>query len=690
MSDTATIAGSPTAFLDGAQCPRHPSSLLPANRALEFVCPLCRGDLEIEAEAYACRACDREYPLQGGIPDFRVFPDPFLSFEGDRERTSRILEVLHQHTLPPLLEFYWSLSDITPIELRPKYVQSALRGESRARRLWNLLPSEERQAAPRILEIGSGTGNFLAVALSQGANVVGTDIAMRWLHVSRRRFLDRGLPVPPLVCCCAEHLPFRDAQFDRIVSAATLEFIRDPERALAEAARVLDDGGSMLLNTANRRTLARDAYAHLRGVGYLPRSWQSRYVRWRNGACYEHTRPLSLGELSELARRYFARREIAPADVDEATLRQQPARVRTAVSVYRAATGLALVRKLVARVAPQWDALLERPYRGTRDIAGVSARPDQTTISVVIASTDENGAIVECLEALDRQIDPPEHEILVVERTSAEIQTAIRRRFPLLRIIEMEATTPIPQLRAAGIAAARGRIVAITEDHCLPARDWLKSIGELHRAGHPVIGGEVENACTANLVDRASFLCEYGRFAAPLHSGPANDLAASNVAYDRAVLERFAADWRDGYRETRLHARLRRAGVKLYCAPEVRVRHKQSFTLREFLKARFTESRSFAANRVRRWPRIARPAYALATPLIVPLQAARIARTALAKPSRSGEFLSAAPLLCVFLIVGAAGEAMGALFGAGVASATAVRSFPSTSGRIRGRLRDPR
>ena len=689
MASPAAIEEFPLVTAD-AGCRRHPPSLLPANRGLEFVCPLCRGDLAVEGEAYACPACNREYPLQGGIPDFRVFPDPFLSFEEDRERTSRVLGVLERHTLPTLLDFYWSLSDITPVELRPKYVQSALRGESRARRLWNLLPVTADRPAPRVLEIGSGTGNFLVAAATRGTNIVGIDIAMRWLHVSRRRFLDRGLPTPPLVCCCAESLPFRDGQFDRVVSAATLEFVRDPDQALAEAARVLRDDGSILLNTANRYSLARDPYAHLRGVGYLPRKWQSGYVRWRNRARYEQTRPLSIRELRRVARRHFAGCRIAPADVDDATLREQPAPVRAGVSIYRAATRLPLVREIVTCVAPQWDATFERPCHGTRRAVRVGPVCSGPAVSIVIASTDENGAILECLEALDRQIEPPDHEILVVGRAGCNGREALQRRFPLVRIIERRAGTPISRLRAEGIAQAGGRIVAVTEDHCLPAPDWLKTIVEIHAAGCVVMGGEVENVCTASLMDRASFLCEYGRFIAPLQPGPVSDLAASNVAYDRRLLNHFESEWRDGYYETRLHARMRRAGIALHCDPRLRVRHMQSFALREFLRARFTDSRTFAANRVRHWPRALRWAYALATPLIVPLQAARLVRTALAKPSRTAVFLTSAPLLAAFLIVGTAGEAVGALFRAGTEPATPAQSSPLASDRIRGRLRGPR
>src|SRR5262249_19738206 len=158
-----------------------------------------------------------------------------------------------------------------------KFVQSALRGVARARRVLQLLGDgtfRRPVVTRRVVEVGSGTGNFLAAAAGRYERVVGTDIAMRWLHVSRRRFRDLGLPEPPLICCCGEYLPFPDGSFDLAVSCATLEFTREPGRVLAECARTLATGGAVYLNTANRFSLATDPYTYLWGVGYLPRRWQ--------------------------------------------------------------------------------------------------------------------------------------------------------------------------------------------------------------------------------------------------------------------------------------------------------------------------------------------------------------------------------------------------------------------------------
>jgi ubiquinone/menaquinone biosynthesis C-methylase UbiE len=301
--------------------------------------------------------------LHAGIPDFRVFPDSYLNFEEDRQRTEYVLAGLEQYDLRGLLEYYWSVSDITPPVLRAKFVRSALLGENRARRVLRVLEDgtfRQPVTARRVLEIGSGTGNFLIVAARRYEQVVGIDVAMRWLHVSRRRFLDAGLPVPPLVCCCAEHLPFPDGMFDLAVCCSTLEFTRDQDQVLAEAARVLTSKGALYLDTVNRFSIAQNPYAYLWGVGFLPRAWQAKYVRWRRQASFENIRLLSLRELRQLAGKHFGRVEVALPDIDNEALRSLPRLTRLQVGVYRRLKKLPVFRHVLHWVGPQWDILLGR------------------------------------------------------------------------------------------------------------------------------------------------------------------------------------------------------------------------------------------------------------------------------------------------------------------------------------------
>jgi len=259
-----------------------------------------------------------------------------------------------------LLEYYWSLSDITPVPLRERFVQSALRGTDRARRLLSLVEESDRRRLKTVLEVGSGTGNFLAASAGFFPRVVATDIAMRWLHVSRRRMRDEGLPEPALVCCCAEALPFPDAFFDGAFSIATLEFAREPSRVLAECARVLAGGGSLFTSTVNRFSLASQPYAVLWGVGYLPRRWQAGYVRWRRKASFENVRLLSRGEIDRLASPSFARRRFVLPEItaEEAGALSLP--LRLAARLYRRIRRWRPLERPLAAIVPEWNIRLEK------------------------------------------------------------------------------------------------------------------------------------------------------------------------------------------------------------------------------------------------------------------------------------------------------------------------------------------
>ena len=67
-------------------------------------------------------------------------------------------------------------------------------------------------------------------------------------------------------------------------------------------------------------------------------------------------------------------------------------------------------------------------------------------------------------------------------------------------------------LRAAGVAAARGSIIAISEDHCIAPANWIASIAAAHRANPTLVlvgvtANHPESAISA--MDRANFLLTF-------------------------------------------------------------------------------------------------------------------------------------------------------------------------------------
>ena len=297
----------------------------------------------------------------------------------------------------------------------------------------------------------------------------------------------------------------------------------------------------------------------------------------------------------------------------------------------------------------------------------MSAEGEQPLVSVVIASVNGLPAITECLEHLMREGAKDDLEVVVVDRCGETVRSAIRERFDpsAVRLLESPADTSIPRLRAMGMREARGEMLVILEDHCNVAPGWLAALRRAHEAGYTAIGGAVENGSVDRLTDWAVFFCEYARFMPPLRRGVVEEITGNNSAYGRALLERLGAAGYDEVWESFLHARIRELGEPFYCEPDMLVYHKKEFGFGYFVSQRYHYSRSFAGMRLAEAPRWKCVAYAAATPLLVPLIGTRIARTVYGKRRGRGRFVLCTPLLFVFLVVWAWGEAIGALAGPG-------------------------
>lgn len=99
---------------------------------------------------------------------------------------------------------------------------------------------EAVQAGPgkRLLDIACGPGYVAAEAARRGAKVVGLDFSASMLELARHR--NPGIEFHE---GDAEALPMPDASFDAVTMNFGILHLDHPEKALAEAARVLAPGG---------------------------------------------------------------------------------------------------------------------------------------------------------------------------------------------------------------------------------------------------------------------------------------------------------------------------------------------------------------------------------------------------------------------------------------------------------------
>jgi ubiquinone/menaquinone biosynthesis C-methylase UbiE len=89
----------------------------------------------------------------------------------------------------------------------------------------------------RLLEVGCGTGEHLALFQQSGCDVTGIDPSTPMLAAARQKLGDKVELVPGR----AEDLPFSDNEFDIVAMILSLEFTDDPEKAIGEAIRVSRD-----------------------------------------------------------------------------------------------------------------------------------------------------------------------------------------------------------------------------------------------------------------------------------------------------------------------------------------------------------------------------------------------------------------------------------------------------------------
>ena len=322
-----------------------------------FVCPSCHGalaHLEEGTERYECASCSRSFPVVIGIPDFRLEPDPWIGLEDDRAKGIALESSTRDADLEATVRAYWAMTPDTPRHLAERFTQFVVIAEPRASEWLDATGTAELPSGPW-LDVGCGTADLVLAAMRRGQPTVGIDIAFRWLVVARRRLSRAGFDAP-LVCCNAEHLPFRSGSFAHVVSLGTMEHCLDATALVAEAHRVLASDGSVSLRTVNRYSPLPEPHVGVWGVGFVPRRWADAYVRWRSGQRYEHHQPLSPREIRRgLHAAGFQRVRVTPATLLPSD-RQRVGRMAAIAPLYDRLRRLPVVDRLMCWVAPLLEA----------------------------------------------------------------------------------------------------------------------------------------------------------------------------------------------------------------------------------------------------------------------------------------------------------------------------------------------
>jgi demethylmenaquinone methyltransferase/2-methoxy-6-polyprenyl-1,4-benzoquinol methylase len=109
-------------------------------------------------------------------------------------------------------------------------------------RRWRALTRQALQVRPgdRVLDLAAGTAVSSAELRRTGAWCVAADFSLGMLRAGQWRGV-------PMVAADALHLPFADGRFDAACISFGLRNVADPDRALAELARVTRPGGRLVV-----------------------------------------------------------------------------------------------------------------------------------------------------------------------------------------------------------------------------------------------------------------------------------------------------------------------------------------------------------------------------------------------------------------------------------------------------------
>jgi glycosyltransferase involved in cell wall biosynthesis len=241
-----------------------------------------------------------------------------------------------------------------------------------------------------------------------------------------------------------------------------------------------------------------------------------------------------------------------------------------------------------------------------------SRAPGIAPVATVIVPTFNRPArLTRCLHGLSGQdVGRDAFEVIVVDDGGADPLDAIVEPFGArldVRLIRQANAGPAAA-RNAGAAAARGRMLAFTDDDCVPEPAWLAQLVRAHeRYPNGLIGGATVNALSRNMLSEASQeLVSYLYAYNDATSGQPAFFTSNNMALARdAFLDGpFDTSFRLAAGEDREFCdRWLANGRAMHFAPDAVIMHYHELSSRAYWRQHFNYGRGafhFHAARARR------------------------------------------------------------------------------------------
>ncbi|MBN1912847.1 MAG: methyltransferase domain-containing protein [Candidatus Omnitrophica bacterium] len=198
-----------------------------------FICPACRGDLEIKDEHIACLKCHNTYRIEDGIPLLFLTPKD-NSIEKD---VTNMVKSFYERTPFP---------DYDDLENVEHLIEKARRS------VFMHLLNEQIPFNIRVLEVGCGTGqltNFLSTA---SRVVFGTDTCLNSLKLAQEFKEKNNLKRAGFYQMNLFSPIFKDESFPLVICNGVLHHTSDPFVGFQSIARLVKRGGYIIIGLYNK------------------------------------------------------------------------------------------------------------------------------------------------------------------------------------------------------------------------------------------------------------------------------------------------------------------------------------------------------------------------------------------------------------------------------------------------------
>jgi hypothetical protein len=286
-----------------------------------------------------------------------------------------------------------------------------------------------------------------------------------------------------------------------------------------------------------------------------------------------------------------------------------------------------------------------------------------TDISVVVVVIQGRQSLSICLKSLvDQQINGNKEIIVPYDDRFVDI-TTLQNYYPNVNFYHLSGTHTYAELRTIGVKQSTGEIIAITEDHCIPAKDWLDQIMRTHKGLYAAVGGVVEKILPDTALNLAVYFADYLRYMPPLPESPTHSLTDLNVSYKREALEAIKEVWVNEFHENVVNGALAESGQVLWLSPNILVHQRRDFTPRAALWDRYAFGRLFASTRLIGSSPLKRLVYIVSSVVLPVLLMVRVLANFLRKRRLVMEFVRAFPFVVLLSLSWAWGEFLGYLTG---------------------------